>query len=739
MSDDEKHEKKRLMILNEIVSSEETYLNRLEITRDLFIIPIQERNLLSKAERDGQFGELEAIVDLHMDLSRRLTTAHADGVLEVGQVFSEICPEFGIYKGYLKCFEKALVKRGKLLTSNRKFAEYLVEAKADPRCQGFSMESLLIEPVQRIPRYRLLLEDLLKSTPESHTDFNSIKNALESICTIAAENNEAIRQQEELDKVYQVMQQMEYNGSVNLLDNEDRKFLKQDDLFRQCRRGRKSFRFWLFNDKLLYGEPSKPILGKFNLNRDIPLSDCKVSSIDENDEFVMRFESPSKSFIVWFQDRTLRDDWVTEIVKCVEQCRGKDVESQIYAPVWNPDAASSQCAICKTDFSFINRRHHCRNCGCIVCDGCSRSRVLLNHVDQNAPVRVCNKCRDGFLIKGETSADRARRHTADINMNSLFPNSKSEAHLTSKEDVKTWQDKHLLRSQSSDPGFASPIAPAKEFSRSKSGFVPKMPKPTDKAPTPPPVPPSTGIFTQAGTNEPPATPPKPSNTSNPSKVQIEPSHTHIVPPPPPPRPPPPPAPKPSASSTVVKDPPEVIKSVPTKPIPEDKPPPPPSVSTSIQVDATVISSTDDISATSQSPPVPPKPVKPTKPDKAQPCTRREATSDTFLTKPDAPPPPPTIVSAIGATKAWASNSDSSTETGNDEAFSQLYLPIDELRHLNSQHRVSLLARNGIENFTSKEMYLSDEDFLKHVGCDKQTFNRWPAWKKTNKRKELGLF
>ena len=287
----------------------------------------------------GQFGEFEGIRDLHVKLALMLTTAQQEGVLSrsVGNIFLEICPEFGMCKGYLKCFEKALIKRGRLLTSNRKFADYLAEAKANPASQGFSMESLLIEPVQRIPRYRLLLEDLLKNTPEGHSDHDNITAALSNICSIAAENNEAIRQQEELDKVYQVMKQMEYNGSVNLLDNENRKFLKQDDLFRQCRRGRKQFRFWLFNDKLLYGEASTPyILGKFNLNRDLPLNQCQVSKEEENSEFVMRIQSPAKSFLVWFKDREDRDEWVDAIAKCIDECRSSVVSEGVtaLAPFW---------------------------------------------------------------------------------------------------------------------------------------------------------------------------------------------------------------------------------------------------------------------------------------------------------------------------------------------------------------------------------------------------------------------
>ena len=120
--------------------------------------------------------------------------------------------------------------------------------------------------------------------------------------------------------------------------------IKQEDLSRQCRRGRKSFRFWLFNDKLLYGEASTPIvLGKFNLNRDIALTHCHVSSEQEGPEFVMRVQSPAKSFIVWFKEQEQRDEWVGAIQQCIEACRSSvDHEGLVaLAPIWYAHSFSS--------------------------------------------------------------------------------------------------------------------------------------------------------------------------------------------------------------------------------------------------------------------------------------------------------------------------------------------------------------------------------------------------------------
>ena len=64
------------------------------------------------------------------------------------------------------------------------------------------------------------------------------------------------------------------------------------------------------------------------------------------------------------------------------------------APVWIPDEDVNKCMICKSVFSifFLNRKHHCRNCGRIICGKCSRGRRLLKHIDPNEELRVCDDC-----------------------------------------------------------------------------------------------------------------------------------------------------------------------------------------------------------------------------------------------------------------------------------------------------------------------------------------------------------
>ena len=44
---------------------------------------------------------------------------------------------------------------------------------------------------------------------------------------------------------------------------------------------------------------------------------------------------------------------------------------------WQDDASVSACSTCGVEFGLSVRRHHCRSCGRIFCDHCSRYRATL--------------------------------------------------------------------------------------------------------------------------------------------------------------------------------------------------------------------------------------------------------------------------------------------------------------------------------------------------------------------------
>ena len=53
--------------------------------------------------------------------------------------------------------------------------------------------------------------------------------------------------------------------------------------------------------------------------------------------------------------------------------------NSIVLPRWQPDAEVTYCPICTTQFSWFNRKHHCRKCGRVVCATCSQHRITIPH------------------------------------------------------------------------------------------------------------------------------------------------------------------------------------------------------------------------------------------------------------------------------------------------------------------------------------------------------------------------
>ncbi|KAK8797217.1 hypothetical protein WA158_004427 [Blastocystis sp. Blastoise] len=89
------------------------------------------------------------------------------------------------------------------------------------------------------------------------------------------------------------------------------------------------------------------------------------------------------------------------------------------ADVWQADHEYTFCQVCMCPFSFFNRRHHCRLCGKIVCNKCSKYRMKL--YKQDRPTRVCRLCY--FANNKEAQAPQNASHsTLNLASSSLSKN-----------------------------------------------------------------------------------------------------------------------------------------------------------------------------------------------------------------------------------------------------------------------------------------------------------------------------
>ena len=92
------------------------------------------------------------------------------------------------YGSYINNYEHAIETYTYLTRKNPDFRKFVRKIL---RCNKYrdDLPSLLIAPVQRLPRYVLMLKDLVKSTYADHQDYEDLKQALERVERITDDIN----------------------------------------------------------------------------------------------------------------------------------------------------------------------------------------------------------------------------------------------------------------------------------------------------------------------------------------------------------------------------------------------------------------------------------------------------------------------------------------------------------------------------------------------------------------------
>lgn len=196
---------KRDNIVFEVFTTERTYVGLLKITIDEFFEPLKKANppLIPEAHLTKIFSILEDIYltnsKLLEDLEKRMTAWNPD-TQKIGDLFCTFAPFLKMYALYVSNYDDATA----LLESYEKIPAvktWLSDKYHEPHIKVLSLQSLLILPVQRIPRYCLLLKDLVKHTPETHPDFLDLQSSLKVILEIADQINEDVKRRENRQKL----------------------------------------------------------------------------------------------------------------------------------------------------------------------------------------------------------------------------------------------------------------------------------------------------------------------------------------------------------------------------------------------------------------------------------------------------------------------------------------------------------------------------------------------------------
>ncbi|KAE9109641.1 hypothetical protein PF010_g11457 [Phytophthora fragariae] len=251
----------------------------------------------------------------------------------VGAVFCRYAPLFKLYGGYAKDYEEVAA-----LLQNFGRDTRLGFTKFLESCRGRSgtskpFESLLIMPIQRIPRYKLLLERLSELTPPDHPDAAFLIEAVNRVRAAASLINETVRRQENLETVLQAQQK--FAGQLSLF-TADRRLLKSGKLTKMSTKRQEDVTIHLFNDILLYS--GVLITGGYRVRRIVYLHSKAVGVKTELPAAVQAlFEQQSrrrirkdcgfvvtsreKTFILFAETPDIQREWVDAIASAVKDAQ----------------------------------------------------------------------------------------------------------------------------------------------------------------------------------------------------------------------------------------------------------------------------------------------------------------------------------------------------------------------------------------------------------------------------------
>jgi len=251
-SHDDKFARKRENILREIVESERVYTKGLIKLHDEFFTPIFDKYLVPITFEKGLVKNSSQIKALHTDkFLPQLEECFKKGSGVPG-LFTKFLLDFEIYRDYVSEYDHVMNLVESMRDSREKFRKFLYEREKNQD----SFYSYLILPVQRVPRYRLLLESLLKACPDNYSEHDDVRRALEGIKQLCTQINENKREIERMTQLGQIQSQI--FGLPESLQSKKkgkkREYL-DDCLFKEVQKGlnfrNKYRRLYLFSDVLI--------------------------------------------------------------------------------------------------------------------------------------------------------------------------------------------------------------------------------------------------------------------------------------------------------------------------------------------------------------------------------------------------------------------------------------------------------------------------------------------------------
>eukprot|EP00026_Physarum_polycephalum_P003481 Phypoly_transcript_03493.p1 GENE.Phypoly_transcript_03493~~Phypoly_transcript_03493.p1 ORF type:complete len:737 (+),score=102.33 Phypoly_transcript_03493:194-2212(+) len=228
----QKNERQRNKVAFEILETEKTYVKNLDTLVKVFLTPLRELSrgpdpLVTSEDLTKIFSNCEMIAQIHKQLLESLEermTKWSKTQL-IGDIFVKWAPFLKLYTQYVSNYNVSLSTLAECKKRDPGLEDFFTDCANNPATAGKFFGDYQILPVQRIPRYEMLIKEIFKYTHQGHPDYLNLENALFKIQAVATKINETKRVTENLGKLLSI--QTLFSGKLDDLVQPFRNFLRE--------------------------------------------------------------------------------------------------------------------------------------------------------------------------------------------------------------------------------------------------------------------------------------------------------------------------------------------------------------------------------------------------------------------------------------------------------------------------------------------------------------------------------
>ncbi|KAA0713277.1 Pleckstrin -like proteiny domain-containing family G member 4B [Triplophysa tibetana] len=281
--------RKLRLIIEELLKTEREYVRALWYVVEHYMPELERPDVPQdlRGQRGSIFGNLEKLRDFHQHYFLKELEICLQEPFGVGRCFLKHKENFGLYALYSKnkpCSEELLISHGKEFFKEK---QQLLGDKMD-------LSSYLLKPVQRISKYSLLLQDMLRECDSGHHTGHErveIQTALEIIHFQLRHGNDLLA----MDDIQ--------HCDVNL--KEQGQLIRQDAFLLTFRKKKCQRHIFLFRDLILFSKTRKTDVGNDTY---IYKQSFKTSDIG----MTHSFGDSGLCFEIWFRRRKTQDTYILQ-------------------------------------------------------------------------------------------------------------------------------------------------------------------------------------------------------------------------------------------------------------------------------------------------------------------------------------------------------------------------------------------------------------------------------------------